>query len=174
MSATPLPTLDEACRRTAATKRLERRDQAQLILSTVAFANGRAAVIPQAMDEGRRIGAMRHFELKVAKQLQVNPALQNWKERSMSGPPNSAAWARFAKRIPNELTKAGWSLWAAYGDTNLFGKRPAIVVLHKDLDSPLGVSAMGEGATEEEALNKAIRQALTLDKNSRPGRFAPK
>ena len=81
----------------------------------------------------------------------------------MSDPKYAAAWARYVELIPDELTAAGWTLWAFYSGATLFGDPSHLAVLHKDLDDPNGDRATGEGATAEEALRGAIREALAIE-----------
>ncbi len=81
----------------------------------------------------------------------------------MSDPKYAAAWARSVELIPEELSAAGWTLWAFYSGATLFGDPSHIAVLRKDLENPSGKRATGEGATEEEAVRGAIGEALTIE-----------
>ena len=75
----------------------------------------------------------------------------------------AAVWARYAELIPEELTAVGWTLWALGSVATLVGDPLSIAVLRKDLDDPHGGRVTGGGATEEEALRGAIREALAIE-----------
>ena len=75
----------------------------------------------------------------------------------------AAVWARYADLIPEELTAVGWTLWALGSVATLVGDPLSIAVLRKDLDDPKGARVTGGGATEEEAVRGAIREALAIE-----------
>ena len=73
---------------------------------------------------------------------------------------HAAEWARYTEMVPEELRSAGWVVWIFYSGVTMFGDPAHRAVLRKDRDDPNGARAAGDGATKEEALRNAIREAL--------------
>jgi hypothetical protein len=76
---------------------------------------------------------------------------------------HAAEWDRYTEMIPEELRAAGWRLWAIGDITTVFGGRIYSAVLLKNLDNPSGARTAEYGATGEEALRGAIREALAIE-----------
>ena len=81
----------------------------------------------------------------------------------MSDQERVAIWARYTEMIPEELRAVGWTLWMITNGMTLFGDPVHGAVLRKNLEHPGGEQATGAGATEEEAVRNAIREALAIE-----------
>ncbi len=76
---------------------------------------------------------------------------------------DTPVWIRYSQLIPDELSTAGWALWAVGNGPTLYGAERYMAVLLKDVEDPDGTRAAGDGATQEEAVRGAIREALALE-----------
>jgi hypothetical protein len=94
-------------------------------------------------------------------------AIANRREQAgMSEQEHATAWARYTGMIPEELRGAGWTPWIFYSGVTLFGDLAHRAVLRKNPFDPSGAQAAGDGATKEEALRGAIREALDIEATS--------
>lgn len=80
---------------------------------------------------------------------------------------DTPVWIWPTDLIPADLRRVGWTLWAVGNGPTLFGTQRYMAVLLKDREHPNGTRAAGDGATQEDAVRAAIRDALAIEAASR-------